>query len=607
MTQGVVVDFNANTAKFTEGVDKSVHSLNKFKADAVQMGKAIGVAFAAATAAAAYLVKESIDTADAMSKMAQSTGIAIEKLSGLVYAGSLADVEMEAIGSAMVKLTKGMADAAVGTGEAMRGYEALGITVKDASGNLKGADVVLAEVAEKFAGMEDGANKTALAVAIFGKSGAAMIPMLNSGASGLAEMHAEAAKLGLVLDTETGQAAERFNDNLTRLNAVKEGFSNQVMKAMLPALENLSVAMFDSASNAGGLDAAVRATAAGIKLLMSAAAALIGTFKSYGEALGGAAAATVAFFSGDFKGAVTIAEMTVSDFGANVAASIKTINDIWDEEASKAESKAPETAKKLAAPMMKSLEEINKAKKASQVEADKLAKEELKRLEEFNRELQADALKAQAVIADTDLIYKASLAWQELAELIERGLLTAEQAGASYASTFGEAAEKMKESTDQMAEYAKQAGRNIQDSFAEFLFDPFKGGVQGMLDNFTIMLRKMAAEALASNILRSVGDWGSTGGGAGSFLGDIASSVFGGARAGGGAVSGGVSYLVGERGPEIFTPSSAGNITPNDKIGGRAVTVVNNFSISQPTDRRTQEQIAAMAGASIQTAMMRGA
>ena len=55
---------------------------------------------------------------------------------------------------------------------------------------------------------------------------------------------------------------------------------------------------------------------------------------------------------------------------------------------------------------------------------------------------------------------------------------------------------------------------------------------------------------------------------------NVLSNVFGGGRAVGGPVMAGTSYLVGERGPEIFTPSSTGNITPNNKIGG-GNTVIN--------------------------------
>jgi len=46
-----------------------------------------------------------------------------------------------------------------------------------------------------------------------------------------------------------------------------------------------------------------------------------------------------------------------------------------------------------------------------------------------------------------------------------------------------------------------------------------------------------------------------------------------GARAAGGPVMGGGTYLVGERGPELFTPGTSGNITPNGAMGGNTITV----------------------------------
>jgi hypothetical protein len=54
-------------------------------------------------------------------------------------------------------------------------------------------------------------------------------------------------------------------------------------------------------------------------------------------------------------------------------------------------------------------------------------------------------------------------------------------------------------------------------------------------------------------------------------IGGVIDSVFGGARAMGGPVSAGKSYLVGERGPELFTPSGSGNIIPNSAMGGGTV------------------------------------
>jgi phage-related minor tail protein len=51
-----------------------------------------------------------------------------------------------------------------------------------------------------------------------------------------------------------------------------------------------------------------------------------------------------------------------------------------------------------------------------------------------------------------------------------------------------------------------------------------------------------------------------------------------GTRASGGPVMGGGTYLVGERGPELFTPSSSGNITPNNALGNVGNITVNVMS-----------------------------
>ena len=61
------------------------------------------------------------------------------------------------------------------------------------------------------------------------------------------------------------------------------------------------------------------------------------------------------------------------------------------------------------------------------------------------------------------------------------------------------------ETTDQMSEFAVQAARNMQTAFADFLFDPFQGGLQGMLEGFINVLRQMTSEALAARIFETIG------------------------------------------------------------------------------------------------------
>jgi len=61
-------------------------------------------------------------------------------------------------------------------------------------------------------------------------------------------------------------------------------------------------------------------------------------------------------------------------------------------------------------------------------------------------------------------------------------------------------------------------------------------------------------------------------------------------RAEGGPVTGGQPYIVGERGPELFTPGSSGNITPNHEMGGQAITM--NINVSGVTDRSDKRALA---------------
>jgi hypothetical protein len=122
-------------------------------------------------------------------------------------------------------------------------------------------------------------------------------------------------------------------------------------------------------------------------------------------------------------------------------------------------------------------------------------------------------------------------------------------------------------------------------------------GFDGMVKSFENALKAMAADAAAAeigkmlfgNIASGLGSSGDSGGSLlGQFLGDgfgklFGFESFGGFRAGGGSVSSGKSYVVGENEPEIFTPTGNGFITPLSKVSsGGSTTVVINNHISTP-------------------------
>lgn len=243
----LTLDLIVRMAGFERGLDKAGRTLDSrmksMQKRAEQFGKAMGVALAAAASAAGYAIKSAIDRADELSKGAQKIGVTTEALSRLAYAADLSDVSLEQLQGGLARMTKFQAEAAQGNEEAAKTFAAFGIAIKDSAGNLRDTEAVLQDFARVFAALPDGPQKTALALRVFGRAGAELIPLLNSGADGLADMAAEADRLGVTLSTETGKQAEEFNDSLTRLKSTMQGVVNQILRPLLPELNNLSLAL----------------------------------------------------------------------------------------------------------------------------------------------------------------------------------------------------------------------------------------------------------------------------------------------------------------------------------------------------------------------------
>lgn len=235
------VVLSADTAAFETGLKNARSQLSSFGAGIGKAMAVIGAAVAAGLGAAAVAIKSTLNQADELGKAAQKFGIPVEELSKLKYAADLSGVSLDSLGTAFRKLSQNMQEVAAGRGQqASEAFRALGISVTDANGKLKSSQEIMLEVAERFAAVEDGANKTALAMAIFGRSGTDLIPLLNAGRDGIKQMTDEAERFGLVIDTKTAKSAESFNDNLSRLKAAFDGLIIRVTSALAPALAELT-------------------------------------------------------------------------------------------------------------------------------------------------------------------------------------------------------------------------------------------------------------------------------------------------------------------------------------------------------------------------------
>jgi len=576
----LVVSLAMDTARFQGDIGKAAQQMQRLVQQAGKMGAAIGAAVGAGAAATLVMVKHSIDAADAATKQAQAVGLTVEKYTELTYAAGLSGVAHESLGQSLGKLAKGAADAARGSGEAMGAFDAMGISIKNTDGTLKNTDQLMGEVADKFSTYRDGAAKTALAQRLFGESGTKLIAMLNGGAKGLADMAAEANELGVVIATKTGKHAEELNDNLARLDAVKQGLVNRITAELLPSLQSLSTELIDSAKSSGALDQAARAAATGVRFLVAAAANVAYVFAGVGNEIGGILAQLAALSTGDFKAFSAIGEAMKEDAEA-ARKKIDAINAaIWDETSSSVQRKVEDLGGKLDAPLVKGAEKAAKAAKQIQDEAQRAyeaiqkqlggmqfdvdtqgASDRIKGLIKLRQEgATGDQLSRYLQLADAQEQFQrateaaakaqqtqqslfaegASLAEQmrlplevlegtqtRLNELLNAGAIdwqTYARAAAKAQDDFTLATKKAKEGTDRNAQAAKDLGLTFSSAFEDAaisgakLSDVLKGLAQDVL---RIMLRKSVTEPLA--------------GGLTSFFG----GMFGGG--GGGTVSGGIS------------------------------------------------------------------
>lgn len=190
-------------------------------------------------------INQTLEFAESLNKLRQKTGISADSLYSLNAAAELADVSFEDMSKSLTKFSKAIGETSAGTGESRKAFERLGISIKNQDGTLKNSFDLLGEVADQFENMPDSASKATTAMALFGKAGTAMIPLLNEGKDSLREY------LG-VMDNETGIAAERFNDSIKKISLSTKNGLISIMKEAIPTLNDLSET-FESVASKGGL------------------------------------------------------------------------------------------------------------------------------------------------------------------------------------------------------------------------------------------------------------------------------------------------------------------------------------------------------------------
>jgi len=238
----------AQAARQLGEIERATSNLDKRMAAGATALKAFAAAAAAAFSAGQVIaaIRRNIDAMDELAKSVQKVGIGAEDLQRLRYAADLSGVSAEQLDKAVGKLAVGMSDLAKGTDDTAKALRAIG--AKSGEGPVE----TLKRIADQFEKMPDGIAKTNLAIQLFGKSGAELIPMLNAGGDALQNLANEADRFGGVISGKTLGQAEEFNDNMSRLERTFAGVVAQLTAGMLPALSAISKSLTDAASTGDG-------------------------------------------------------------------------------------------------------------------------------------------------------------------------------------------------------------------------------------------------------------------------------------------------------------------------------------------------------------------
>jgi hypothetical protein len=526
-----------------KGINAAFTTIGKQGAELTRTLSAIHAGVAGLAGGAMIMAaRNALNYASAINDASENTGLATESLQELRYAFQLGGTDAETFDKAMNKLNVTIA-------KSPDTLKKLGIAYKDANGNILSTEDVLKNIADKMQKTESPAQRAAIAMSTMGKSAASMVGVLSQGAAAIDETRRKAQELGIVLSDETIRKADVAGDKFETLGQIiKVKFYAGLLVAadalakfleLLDRLEDKeAVANWNNFQEKWlGMKPDTRRPAPKAKV----------TYEDSDLDFGGPKGFDYAKETTDAQRHAQQLKDMVANYKDMVMASSELKNAMTIEE-ELARHKIDLTTKQGRAWRDAREEELRMM--TVQETVKKLYEDSRDPLQEYNDQ-----------IALLNQYLKDGYIDQELyAQGVKRATENLDDANASMTDMRGA---------------ARELGSTFKDEIQDMIFasDDLMGSLRSLGQQLVSIIAKRAifdqvgnaASGLFSAGLSSAGSW---------------LSSFGGFRAGGGPVSPNKSYVVGENGPEMFTPNASGSITPNGMSGS----VTNNYIDARGTD-----------------------
>lgn len=182
--------------------------------------------------------------ADDLNTLSKVTGIGTDQLQKYASAADLVDVSVETIAKSQQKLKKNMSEASKGSKTQTAAFEKLGVSIANADGTLRNSDDVFTDVIAALGQLEEGTERDALAMDLFGKSATELNPLIADGGATYQQVAELYEKYNLQpISQDTLDKANAFNDTLDQLkilgsNALQT-IGAKVAEALLPVMDKV--------------------------------------------------------------------------------------------------------------------------------------------------------------------------------------------------------------------------------------------------------------------------------------------------------------------------------------------------------------------------------
>jgi lambda family phage tail tape measure protein len=580
----LVVSLTAETAQFKEALSKAAYETDRAMKKIESSTSFVSTAFktlltAGVVAQVTSGVNSIIESMARLEDISKTTGSTVENLSGLASQARIVGVDMNTLESVLIKFNKALFSVENEANTTEKALKAIGLSSKE----LRQMDTVDATYAVARALQEyaDDANKAAIITAIFGKSAKEISPFLDD--------LAKNGKMNAVVTAQQAEAAGKLQDEVRKLGLEFDKFTTGILSRAIPALLE-----FFKTLNSIIQPYAILGN--NIEELEGALAKVNATIEK-NTSLG----------KENSKSNLDLQKGLQSRIG--FLKEQKRIEEEIANNANKPKKKADADLKDYTKGLA-SINESNMKFLSSVKDLTNKINMEMQNVfsSDTEKKLQANLLSLQKMVEDAATSMAKQLAEKNITpEQYAQGI---KELSLNYVSAI-EVATKLKETQDDLnssysygaavalSQYINQA-QNLANassgivtnglrSMEDALFGVISGTMSAsqafsnmvksiLADIAKLMIRQSIVSPLAGLISGSLGSFfggsvttGTTSTGLMSFDG----VGYGGGRALGGDVNAGTSYLVGERGAEIFTPSMNGAIIPNGTMGQTNNVVVN--------------------------------